>query len=72
MSQSTKRKLALYNIAALGIIALGVFGCLRDKPQATPEKAPMLTLTTENFSTFKESFNAKSDTTRIVALLSPT
>jgi hypothetical protein len=43
-----------------------------NKQSEALKQAPLITLSSENFSSFKQSFNASSEETRVIALLSPT
>lgn len=63
----------LFGVGALGLAALAVFAYLRYWPRETPEgQAPLQTMTQEKLLALKENFNAASEETRVVALLSPT
>lgn len=60
-------------LSAIGVLVLLLLACQRTTPHATPEaKAAYTELTQENFPRLKESFNAASEETRILAFLSPT
>jgi hypothetical protein len=70
--KKTRRRLIVGAI----ILAVSAFAAVqlqsRNKQSEAIRQAPLMTLTSENFSSFKESFNAASEETRVVALLSPT
>jgi hypothetical protein len=78
MTQTTSRagkvlRGLLYTVFALGLVALTVFSYLRYWPRETPAGQPALqTMTAEKLAALKESFNAASQETRVLALLSPT
>lgn len=55
------------------IVALFALAWYAWGPSHTPQGQPALaSLTNENFSSFKKSFNEASDRIRVVLLLSPT
>jgi hypothetical protein len=63
----------LYVVGALGALALSYYAYLRYAPRGTPAGQPALvSLTPENFGTLKERFNAESDKTRVLVMVSPT
>ena len=66
-----KRKTFILTTLAVAIMALlyYVFSAGAHVPSGQP---PLTSLSAENFSTLKNQFNASSDSTRVILLLSPT
>jgi hypothetical protein len=57
----------------LGVLSMALlWSCQGATPKETPAKQPLTMLTKDNFAAFQERFNATSDTTRVIAMLSPT
>jgi hypothetical protein len=66
-------RVAVVAIVGAILVAAGVFTCALYAPRRTPEGQPPLAVLHEgDLKPFEDAFNAAADSTRILALLSPT
>jgi hypothetical protein len=66
-------KAAAVAVAGVVVVVAGGYAYLRYAPRRTPEGQPPLAVLQEgDLKPFEDAFNAATDSTRIVALLSPT
>lgn len=64
---------AAFALVSLVVIGAAAIAWIKLAPRPTPAgQAPLATLDEKTFGQLREAFNASSDRTRVVALLSPT